>query len=162
MRPWSPTAEARAKEAYLLFIATALVSKVSCPALHLPACGRSELSAILHTLSVQRLAPGADLRPTRGWAVATSIMHHIITFGTNFADKLMGNSSESIVAHMVDGTLGAGTPGADPTPQKRGPPPKPNWRGGRLPSLLAAECRPKIFPQLPLLSTYRNFHITHL
>ncbi len=96
--------------------------------------------------------------------MGASIILHIIAFVTNFADKLMGNSFESIVAHMVDGTIGAEAPGAAPTPQKRGPPPKPSWRGGRLPFLLAAECRPTLrgYPLVLLISPYMNIHATHL
>ncbi len=63
---WSSTAEALSETAYLLDMAAVLMPKVSCPAIHLPACGRSEPSAILYTLCVQRLAPGAVPRPTRG------------------------------------------------------------------------------------------------
>jgi hypothetical protein len=135
---------------------------VSCPVLHLPACGRSEPSVILNILRVQALAPGATLRPIRGWASSTSTIHRRIVHVMDFADTLTDTSFESFAVDMIIGTNGAEALGAAPTPQKRGPPPIPSWRGGRLPTCLAARSRPKVsLPLLPLDSNYKNINTAH-
>jgi hypothetical protein len=96
--------------------------------------------------------------------MAASFIRHHITPVLNLADKLKKDSYVGIVRKMVDGFVGAETPGVAPTPQKRGPPPIPSWRGGRLPNLLAAECRPTLwgYPRLLLLSICRNIIATQL
>ncbi len=74
----------------------------------------------------------------------------------NFVDERWNDSfvSNEVNLHII--LLGAETPGVDPTPQKRGPPPLLSRRGGRLPNCLAVMDRP-FFLQLPTVSTYKHF-----
>ncbi len=104
-----------------------------------------------------------DLRPARG---RPSLILKYINIShrhrdmESMVDTLVAASYVSFAEYVVNGTFGAETPGADPTPQKRGPPPLSIGRGGRLPTWLAAECRPTLrgYPLLLLLSIYRNMN----
>ncbi len=49
---------------------------------------------------------------------------------------------DEITENIVDVTFGGAPLCAGPTPRQRGPPPLKTGRGGRLPTLLAAEGRP--------------------
>jgi hypothetical protein len=82
------------------------------------------------------------------------IFLHIET--DNFVNTLTAYAED--MENISHRTSGGATPGAEPTPQKRGPLPIPNWRRGRLPSCLARPRRPPL--SLVLLVPYKCIHNT--
>jgi hypothetical protein len=80
---------------------------------------------------------------TRSVIVMTSIVIGLLDIvKEDFVDT--PNAYARITEHVNFRTVGGATPGAEPTPQKRGPLPIPSWRRGRLPSLTARARRPTI------------------
>ncbi len=103
---------------------------------------------------------GRDNR-TRCNIVMTSIVIEFIGFVEkdfeNFADTQIAYAR--ITESVNDGTCGGATPGAEPTPQKRGPLPILSWRRGRLPTLQARVRRPTPLRYYYSFH-YKNFLIT--
>ena len=97
------------------------------------------------------------------WATSIQTIHHRIVNVLDFVDVLQDASFASNVVNLHIVSLGAETPSVAPTPQKRGPPPLPSRRGGRLPSCLAVKDRPLSLPvTTPAISTYKNLLIAQL
>ncbi len=113
-----------------------------------------------------RALPGETMptlpMPAFGQMVPTYITSLVVIFSIELVNGMIYFANTpiayaTIVKNNIHGTSGGATLSVEPTPQKRGPLPKPIWRRGRLPFCLARPRRPKLPVVLRL--PYKNLLI---